>query len=428
MIKLHEPRRIALGSGATLICQGNPVSPTTAFGIWIGRGSRDEAPGERGLSHILEHMVFRGTSRRSALDTALELERIGGAWDAFTSKESTCFHGRTLEEHFPVLADIFSDIVLHPLVPAEALRTELKVIREEIRSVKDSPEESTYELFYRKLFDGSQLGHPVAGGLRDISGVTRDGVRRFHRKTYTASNTLIGFVGNTASDEVARLVDGLFDFPRGGRVRRQPAEVFSGRRRHTARRPQWGQTHVCTGTRTVPASDPSRFAVMLLSNIVGGGISSRMFQSMRERAGLAYSVFSSVNFWRDTGAISVYFSVEPRNLGKALDLFGREIDVLLHGGVREEELESAKAQLKGSIVLGLESTDARLFRLLSNEFYHGGFRDIRSVLRDIDAVTIGQVDEAAGRYLSPAVLTRVINGPVRSRSTGKRGDHASKGY
>ena len=411
MIDLPEPRRIALDSGAILLYQRNIVSPTTAFGVWISKGSRDERPGERGMSHLLEHMVFRGTPSRSGIDIALDLESIGGQWDAFTSKEAVCYHGRTLEEHFPRLVDVFSDIILDPLLEPAALKTELKVIREEIRSVDDSPEEAAYELFFRGLFGGSQLGHPVAGTLRDISRMDRDGLLSFHRKTYTAANTIFAYIGTMPPGRVARILNRRFKFPLKGRRPGRRRDRFMPAASRSVRRNGWSQHHVCIGTRTVPAGDPMRFAVMLLSGIVGGGVSSRLFQSMREKAGLAYSVYSHVNFWSDTGAFSIYFSVDPKNLGSAFKIFDREMENILTGGITAPELESARAQLKGSIIFSLESSETRLFRLFHEECYLGSFRKVEDVLGDIDAVDTAMVDKAAEKLLAPRRLIRAVSGP-----------------
>lgn len=413
---LPRPTRIVLDSGATLIHQRDPLAASCAFGIWITKGSRDEAPGERGMSHLLEHMVFRGTGSRSALDIALELESIGGHWDAFTGKEATCFHGRALEEHVPRLVEVLADIVLDPSLDPAALRTELQVVREEIRSVADSPEETTFEYFYRTVFGGSRLGHPVAGTLGDIRRITRERLVRFHRRTYTAADTLFGFVGNLTPRRVASLIDRHFAMPpgrpgaprRGSRMPRPPAA-------RVLRHGSWSQTHACIGSRTVRADDPRRLAVLLLSNIIGGGVSSRMFQALRERAGLAYTVYSHVNFWRDTGDLSVYFSVDPRSIDDALEIFHNEIESLRLGGIRPGELESSKAQLKGAVVFGLESSEARLFRLLHNEFYHGGHRSVADVLRRIGQVDESAVAEAARRFLAPDRLFHVTCGPAVRR-------------
>ncbi|MDD3642320.1 MAG: pitrilysin family protein [Candidatus Krumholzibacteria bacterium] len=421
MIRLPRPSRIVLDSGATLIHQRDPLAASCAFGAWITKGSRDEAPGERGMSHLLEHMVFRGTGSRSALDIALELESIGGHWDAFTGKEATCYHGRALEEHVPRLIEVLADIVLDPSLDSRALRTELQVVREEIRSVADSPEETTFEYFYRTVFGESRLGHPVAGTLGDIRGITRDRLARFHRRTYTAADTLFGFVGNIPPRRVASLIDRFFRLPpgapearrRGSRMPRSPASRVS---RHRS----WNQTHVCIGSRTVRADDPRRIVLLLLSNIIGGGVSSRMFQALRERAGLAYSVYSHVNFWRDTGDISVYFSVDPRTIDEALEIFHTELESLRRGGIRPEELDSARAQLKGAIVFGLESSEARLFRLLHNEIYHGGHRSVAEVLRLIERVNVPSVAEAARRFLAPDRLFYVTCGPVVRRPRAGR--------
>jgi predicted Zn-dependent peptidase len=417
MIKLPKPRRIALDSGAVLLYQRNIISPTAAFGVWIRKGSRDEKDNERGMSHVLEHMVFRGTPSRSGIDIALELESIGGQWDAFTGKEAVCFHGRTLDEHLPRMVVVFSDILLNPMIDARALRTELKVVREEIRSVSDSPEETAYELFFRGLFGGGRLGRPVAGSLGDISRIDREGLISFHRKTYTAANSVFAYTGTLPPARVARLVDENFSFPLKGRSPGRARENFLPASSKSSLRRGWSQFHVCIGARGLPAGDPMRFAMMILSGAIGGGVSSRLFQSLREKAGLAYSLYSHVNFWSDTGAFSVYFSVDQKNLEPAIDIFEREMDSIRRNGLTDEEMESARAQLEGSMILGLESSETRLFRLFNGECYLGGFRKIEDVLRDIREVDASMISLAVERVLSPEKMISVICGPrvVRKR-------------
>lgn len=404
-----------LDSGATLLYQRNPLSPTVAFGVWITKGSRDEGPAQRGYSHLLEHMVFRGTGRRTALQIAQELESIGGQWDAYTSKESTCFHGKVLEEHFEKFADVLADIVLHPSLSASDLDTESRVVREEIKSVKDSPEESTYELFFQTLFPEHQLGYPVTGKARDIAACTRRRLVDFHHRTYTAGNTILGFVGNLPLKKVVSLLEERFGF-RNGNYRNPPGRGFPpGGRVRSIRRPDWYQSHVCVGTRTVSASSPERYTLMLLSNIIGGGVSSRLFQSLRENRGLVYSVFSHTSFWKGTGTLSSFFSVDPRNLPRALEILRGELEKLGRGEVRAEELEYARAQLKGGVVFGIESVESRLFRLFYNEFYHGRYRTLPAVLRNIENVKLKDIAEAARKYLAEEKQTYVTCGPLPLR-------------
>ncbi len=415
MLKLPRAKKVRLASGATLLYQRNPVSPTVAFGVWITRGSRDEKPRERGFSHLLEHMVFRGTGRRGALEIALDLESIGGHWDAFTDKETTCYHGKVLEEHFPKLVDIFADIILYPSFPRAALETERKIVREEIRSVNDSPEECTYELFYRTLFPEDQLGYPVAGMLSDLDGCTRRRLVAFHRRCYTAGNTIFGFIGNLPVGEVASMLDRKFKFSvrAGDRSRGVVSREVS--RIRSIRRNDWNQSHVCIGTRIPSPSSSDRFPLLMLSGALGGGVSSRLFQSLRESAGLAYSVFSHAGFWKDTGALTAFFSVDPKNLREALGIFRDVLDELRRNGIREEELESVKSQMKGSVVFGAENVDSRLFRLFSSEFYHGRFRTVHSIIREIEKVGLRRVQSVAREYLSFDRLTFVTCGPVTLR-------------
>ncbi|MBU8921616.1 MAG: insulinase family protein [Bacteroidales bacterium] len=422
MLKLPRPKKVILDCGATLLYQRNPVSPTVAFGVWVSRGSRDETESERGYSHLLEHMVFRGTKSRSALKIAFDLESIGGQWDAFTSKESTCYHGKVLEEHFGDFAEILSDIVLSPSIPTDALVLEKKVVQEEIRSVNDSPEESTYELFFKSLFGDDQLGYPVAGRLKDIPSCDRRRLLAFHRKTYIPSNTIFAFIGNIPFGKVISTIEENFVFQgnrSAGRARK--TSKFSSKRIVSGRRPDWGQSHVCIGTRTISASDPDRYPLLVLSNILGGGVSSRLFQNLREKNGLAYAVFSHANFWSDTGAFASYFSVDPRNLGKAMDIFMRCMEDLRTGGALEEEMASAKSQLKASVVFGVESVDSRLFRLIHSECYHKRHRTLDSVIKNIERVRPEDVARVMEIFLPEKRHTYVTCGKRRLRGFIRRG-------
>ena len=412
MLKLPRPQKVSLESETTLLYQRNPVSPTIAFGVWFSRGSRDEKDSERGLSHLLEHLVFRGTNKRSALEIARDLESIGGQWDAFTGKESTSYHGKVLEEHFEKLVDILADIVLNPSISDTALELERKVVLEEIRSIKDSPEESAHELFFETLFGKHPLGHPVTGYPKDVARYSRRHLLSFHRRTYVSSNALLGFVGNIPLKKVVSILEDRFRFARRGVAKRVDVHETGSGKVRSARRADWLQSHVCIGVKTAQASSPDRYAIIVLSNILGGGVSSRLFQSLREKTGLAYSIYTQTSFWRDTGVFWTFFSLDPRNLPLALEIFHEELYKLIEEGVKDEELESAKAQIKGSIVFGIENVTSRLFRLLHGEFYHQRYISPSEVIGAVEKVDRGNVIEAARKYLEEGKLTYTTCGPV----------------
>ena len=411
MLKLPRPTRIILESGARLLYQRNPVSSTVAFGVWITRGSRDEKPSDRGFSHFLEHMVFRGTKKRSALEIAFDLESVGGQWDAFTSKEVTCYHGKVLEEHFEKLADIFADITLFPSVPSSSFSTEKNIIQEEIRSVADSPEESTCEHFFQNLFHNDQLGYPVTGSIDDVAGSTRRKLLGFHRRTYNAGNAVLGFVGNIPLKKVVSILNRKFTFPLEKNTDEKMFGQYSGKRSVSVKRADLSQSHLCAGVRVASSFERERYSLHVLSNILGGGVSSRIFQSLREESGLAYSVFSSVNFWKDTGAFSTFFSVDPKNLPRAVDLYKAEIKGLMRDGIKKEELESSVAQLKGSVIFGTESVNSRLFRLFHNYFYYDKYTSLPVLIKNIEEVGIDDLMQVADKYLGDKNHTYVTIGP-----------------
>ncbi len=394
-----------------MLYQRNPFSSSVALGVWITRGSRDESPSTRGASHLLEHMVFRGTRNRSALGIAFELESIGGQWDAFTSREVTCYHGKVLEENFEKLADIFSDLTLSPSLPSGSLITEKSIIQEEIRSVADSPEECAYEHFFQNLYYGDQLGYPVTGSIDDVEALTRKKLLRFHRTTYCAEDAVIGFVGNIPMKDVVSVLERKFIFPGRGRSDKKVPSVYSGKRSASIERKDMSQSHLCAGVRLTSASEIERYPLHLLSVIIGGGVSSRMFQALRENSGLAYSVFSNVNFWKDTGAFSTFFSVDPGNLPRAVDMYRSEIRRLRMSGIRKEELESAAAQLKASVIFGAESVDNRLFRLFHTYFHHGRYISLPALIKNIDQVDIPCLMRVAEEFLDDSAHTYVTIGP-----------------
>ena len=416
MQRIPRPRKVVLDSGATLLYQSNPGIPTTAAGVRFGRGSRDERPGEEGYSHLLEHMVFRGTGRRDALRTALDLERIGGQWDAFTSREAVCFNARVLDGHFGELADILGDIILDPRFPDDAFRLERRVIQEEIRSVRDAPEEAVHELFFDALFDGHPLGGPVAGRIGAIRRASRERLIAFHRRRFTGGDAQIGVVGNVPLGRVVEIVERCFPFPSTRRSRPVPLGRTRRRRSSGLNRADWSQVHLVAGNRTVPVTHPDRAPLVLLSWILGGGVSSRLFQAMRERAGLAYSVFAQANFWRDAGAFAIACSVDPRNLARATDIVREELVRLLREGITADEMASARAQITASIYIGAESAESRLFRLFNGYAYHGRYRSPAESAREIERTGRDRVIEAAERYLSWDDLSVVAGGAISGRS------------
>ena len=412
MRRLPLPHKVRLSSGATLLHQKNPFSPTVAFGVWIGGGSSFEGAGERGLSHLLEHVVFRGTKSRDGLRIAYDLESIGGQWDAFTGKEATCYHAKVLEEHFEKLADILADIVCRPSIPEATFKLEKKVVQEEIRSINDSPEELAHELFYATLFKGHPLAHPVTGYLKDIAGYGRSDLASFHAKAYAARNTYLGFVGNIPLPKVVAIVEEKFRFPRKGSRARPRSIRGSGGRARAIRRAEWTQAHVCIGAKTVHAAHEDRYPLIMLTNILGGGITSRLFQALRERTGLVYSVDSHTSFWMETGALCNFFSVDAKNLERALAMFHAELAEVRGGGIRDEEIESAKAQIKGSIIFGAESVENRLFNLVQSEYYYGEYLQSSEIVRAIERVSRASITEMARKYLGERDLTYTACGPV----------------
>jgi predicted Zn-dependent peptidase len=387
-----------LDNGLTVITEAMSQVRSVAVGIWLRRGSRHERDAESGISHFIEHMVFKGTSRRSQVQIAREMDAIGGQTDAFTTKEFASFHAKVLDEQLPVVMDILADILLHPSFDAAELERERNVIIEEIKMVEDTHDELAHEIFVESFWPNHPLGRPILGTRDTVEGFDRDDLVRFFKTTYTPGNLIVAAAGNLIHENVAELMRRYFDSlePRPNRSPESPPRVETAIR---CREKDLEQVHLVMGTVAPPHNHVDRYTSYVLNTVLGGTMSSRLFQVIREAKGLAYSVFSGLTSYRDAGSLTVYAGTSPQNASQVVDLVLDELRRIRHEPVTEEELRRAKDHIKGSIMLGLEGTGSRMSQLARHEMYFGRHISMDELLDGIERVTREEVLRLATEML-----------------------------
>ena len=349
-----------LANGLQVVTESMPAVRSVSMGIWLRTGSRHEREEQNGIVHFLEHMVFKGTRNRSGEEIARAADAIGGHLDAFTSKEFTCFSIKVVDEHLPRAFDIVTDLIKNPLLRASDISKESKVIQEEIKMVEDTPDDLVHEIFSKSYWPHHSLGRPILGTRATVGAFNQRRLRDFFRRHYVPGNMLITAAGNLTHGHVLDLVETQFGQLPKGRVKAEgPVPVPHPHARYR-RKKELEQTHICMGTPAYPYAHPRRFASYVLNTILGGGMSSRLFQNIREKHGLVYAVFSGLSAYRDAGILSVYAGTAPANARKVVSLIIKEFRNLKNDSIPADELQRAKDYLKGNLLLGLESTTSRM--------------------------------------------------------------------
>jgi predicted Zn-dependent peptidase len=412
----EDVRRTVLPSGLRIVSERLPGVRSAAIGVWVGVGSRDENPTLHGCSHFLEHLLFKGTAERSALDISVELDAVGGEFNAFTAKEYTCFHARVLDADLPLAVDVLGDMVAASVLSPADVEAERDVILDEIAMHDDDPDDVVHNLFARQAWGDTPLGRPIAGTEESIAALTRAQVHRFYRRHYTPPNVVVAAAGNVDHDALVAMVAEAFG--RNGWLdgEADPLPPRSGSRKRvvpgriSATRP-FEQVNVVLGMEGLVRDDPQRFALGVLNTALGGGTSSRLFQEVRERRGLAYSVFSFAAHHADSGLVGVSVGCLPSKLDEVLDVVRAELAAVASGGITEEELVRGKGQLRGGLVLGLEDSGSRMSRIGKAELVHDRLLTIDEVLQRIDAVTLDEVSEVGHKLLGRGEVLAVV-GPA----------------
>ena len=406
-------RRTVLANGLTVLSEHMPSVRSVALGAWVRAASIHEPRERMGVSHLLEHMVFKGTGRRSAREIALALETLGGSLDAYTSREHTSFQARVLDEHLEQAADVVHDLVFHPALRASDLTLERNVVLEEISMVDDTPDDLVFELHNEALWGDHPYGYSILGTRETVGALGVPELRELHERAYHPEQLVVAAAGNVSHE---RLLDvlakaGWADVPRGGTgpLGAPPPTPAPPSTRHVER--EGAQTHIVFGSRAAPYGDPRRHALVLVSTLLGGGMSSRLFQRVREELGLAYSVYTFQSFHADSGIHGIYVGTAPSTARSAAEAIREELARVTDEGIPAGELEAGKQQLKGQVVLSLESPSSRMYRAAGLELYGEPYRSVDELLALIDAIDVDAVANVCREYFAPDAQTVLSLGP-----------------
>jgi predicted Zn-dependent peptidase len=399
-----------LPSGLRLVTEAMPHVRSVTVGVWLTRGSRHESDPESGIAHFVEHMLFKGTTSRSAQQIAQQIDSIGGHLDAFTAKEFASYYLKVLDEHLPIAIDLLGDMVQRPAFAKDDVAREQSVILEEIKMVEDAPDDLVHEVFAQQFWRAHPLGRPILGTPDTVSSFTSEGLRGYFTPTYAASNLLIAAAGNLEHARLRDLIDAAFSGISRGAVppAGEPPAITPG---VVVRQKDIEQSHVCVGTRAYPQAHADRHATYVLNTILGGSMSSRLFQHIREDRGLAYAVFSNLATYSDAGMVTVYAGCATDKVREVVDLTLVELRALRDEPVPADELQRAKDHLKGSLMLSLENTASRMSHLARQQIYFGRHTSLDETLAEIDAVTSDAVQRAARDLFRPGEIVATVVGP-----------------
>ena len=408
----RDIQRHVLPNGLNVITETMQHVRSVSVGIWLRNGSRKEIRAENGLAHFLEHMVFKGTERRSAEDIAREMDSVGGMLDAFTSKEQICFNAKVLDEHLPIAFDVLADLVLRPKLDADDVKKERQVVLEEIKMDLDNPEYLLHDIFTRGFWPGHSLGRPILGTPETVKNFDREALLRRFEDWFAPDHIIVTAAGNITHEQVLTLVQKEFGQLKPASIPEEDPAPSTGAPINLETKRDLEQVHLCIGVPSLPLAHQRRFGLAVLNNLLGGGMSSRLFQNIREKQGLAYAVFSELTPYSDAGMLSVYAGTAKETVGKVLDMTIAEFRAMKESPVTEEELLRAKNHLKGSLMLSIESTSSRMSNLARQELYFQRFYSLDEILASIEAVTREEVQSLAREFFKPERIAVTVLGPL----------------
>jgi predicted Zn-dependent peptidase len=403
--------RDVLPNGLRFLSERMPHVRSVSIGVWLARGSRHEPRDQNGIAHFVEHMLFKGTATRSAEDIAQAIDSIGGHMDAFTAKEYASYYIKVLDEHLPRAVDVLSDLVMRPAFSAEDVEREKKVVIEEIKMVEDTPDDLVHELFTEGFWRNHPLGRPILGTKDTVESMSVDGLRRYFSTAYSSPNLIVAAAGNIEHDQLRDLLARSFEeLPRLNEalVDRPPCVVP-----HVLiRNKELEQSHVCLGANGYQQDHEDRYASYLLNTVLGGSMSSRLFQNVREKRGLAYSVFSGLSAYRDAGSVTIYAGCASEAVGELIDVVIAELRRLKDERLPESELQRAKDHLKGSLMLSLESTSSRMSHLARQEIYFDRQVGLDETLAGVEQVSADDIQRVARDLFTNGALSATVLGAV----------------
>ncbi len=403
-------RKTIFKNGVSLLTEDVPHVRSVAVGIWVNVGSRYEDTSVSGISHFIEHLMFKGTENRTAKQIAEALDAVGGQLNAFTTKEYTCYYAKVLDEHFDLALDVLTDMLFHSRFAAQDIDREKNVIIEEIKMYEDAPDELVHDIFASTLWQGHALGRPIIGKAEVIGKMTRDEIMSYYAKHYIPSNMVVSVAGNVDHQAVEDKIKLVFDNVRGT-ANSRPLLAPAPKREVTCKSKDTEQVHICAGAPGLPLDHEKIYVFQLVNTILGGGLSSRLFQEIREQRGLVYSVYSYHSSYHDAGLFCIYAGLSKQNVEPAMELIFKEVRDIQKNGVTGQELRRAKDQLKGNLLLSLESVNTRMSRLGKSQLYLGKVIPPEEIVARVERVTDEDIILLANEMLRPELFSLASVGP-----------------
>ena len=389
-----------LGNGVRVVCEKIPYVRSVSLGIWVKTGSRNENIRNNGISHFIEHMLFKGTEKRSAAGIAEAIDNIGGQLNAFTGKECTCFYAKTLDTHLDIALDVLADMFFNSTFVKKDIAVEKKVILEEIGMYEDSPEELVHDILSETVWDGNSIGYPILGTQKCLRSINREMIRSYMTENYGPENVVISVAGNFEEESLLSLVGKYFGGWKAEAAKRTVYEAVIFKPGLKIREKDTEQVHLCLGFEGIEHGNDRLYSLLAVNNIFGGGMSSRLFQKIREKKGLVYSIYSYPSAYKNAGLFTIYAGMKPEQINEVFQLIRDEIRLLVKKGIKSDELAKSREQLKGNYILGLESTSSRMNSIGKSELMLGYIDTPEEVLGKIDAISMEVIDDIIERVFN----------------------------
>lgn len=406
-------RKITLKNGLRVVCEKIPYVRSVSIGIWVGTGSRNEDHINNGISHFIEHMLFKGTEKRSAKEIADSIDSIGGQINAFTGKECTCYYTKTLDSHIEIAMEVLADMFFNSKFDKKDIDLERKVILEEIGMYEDSPEELVHDVFSETSWKGNPLGYSILGTQDSLSRIDRVMFKDYMQKNYTPYNSVISIAGNFDEKKLEELIEKHFSHwkvDESYKANIHPVEFVS---ETTIKEKETEQVHICMGFNAIEHGNDKLYTLLAINNIFGGGMSSRLFQKIREEKGLVYSIYSYPASYKNAGLFAIYAGMNPEHLNQVIEITSQEIRNLIKTGISEEELYKSKEQLKGNYILGLESTSSRMNSIGKSELMLGHIHTPEEILQEIDEIHMARVNEVIEQVFNSKKMSFAAVGNIK---------------
>lgn len=407
-------KKYTLNNGVRIVCEKIPYVRSLSIGIWVKTGSRNETTKNNGISHFIEHMLFKGTEKRNAREIAESIDNIGGQLNAFTGKECTCFYAKTLDTHIELVIDVLSDMFFNSIFATKDINIEKRVVMEEIGMYEDSPEELVHDILSETVWDGNPIGYSILGTKESIKTFDKEAIRDYMNNNYTPRNTVISVAGNFDEDLLRTLLVKYFEGWKSEFKQEDKLQQVKFNPGLKTKEKDTEQVHLCVGFNGIEHGDDKLYSLLAINNIFGGGMSSRLFQKIREKKGLVYSIYSYPSAYKDTGLFTIYAGMNPENLNSVLGMIAEEIKLLKKKGIKSADLEKSKEQLKGNYILGLESTSSRMNSIGKSELMLGTIDTPEEVLDKINSINIEVINEVIDTIFSLNEVGISIVGDIKN--------------